>query len=92
MTDSEILERVASRAKQRRISLQMQQKDLARKSGVSLSAVRTFEQTGKIAFDKLVRLGRVLQILDGILAIVPQEEPSDISDLIRTKPKRQRVR
>lgn len=57
---ADVSKAVAAREKARRRSMGISQKQLAEQSGVSLSALRRFEQTGQIAFESLVRISRAL--------------------------------
>ena len=62
---------VALRERERRRKLGITQQQLADRSGVTLSSLRRFEQTGQIAFESLVRLCRALDCeseLDGLFA------------------------
>ena len=54
------VESVAKREKARRQALGVTQQQLSARSGVSLSSLRRFEQTGQISFESLVRLARAL--------------------------------
>ena len=58
--DNELIEILAKRFKKRRIYKNITQSELAKKSSVSLSKIRTYEQTGKIQFLDLVRIVKAI--------------------------------
>ena len=72
---NEVLEGVRDRFKRRRLSLNLTQAGLARRSGVTLGSLKRFETTGLIAFDSLLRLALVLDCLgefDGVATVDAQ--------------------
>jgi len=66
MTNNEIIKLIGSRIKQERISQNLSQKDLANKSELSIKAIQRLEQSGQIAFEKMVQILRALNRLDQI--------------------------
>ncbi|HUA59770.1 MAG TPA: XRE family transcriptional regulator [Verrucomicrobiae bacterium] len=62
-TPDEVRQELASRFKARRLSMNLSQEGLARRSRVSWSSLKRFELTGLIALDSLLRLGLVLDCL-----------------------------
>lgn len=87
----DIMFNLASRLRDRRIAVNLTQKDLASMAGVSYSAVRTFEKSGTGAFETLVKIAFVLDAEKefGQLFTAPMAET--LTDWIGES-KRQRVR
>lgn len=54
---------VRDRFKARRLSMNLTQAGLAKRSGVPLGSLKRFETTGQIAFDSLLSLALVLECL-----------------------------
>lgn len=54
---------IASRVKTKRLSLDLSQKTLSERSGVSLSVIKKFERSGKISLESLLKLALVLESL-----------------------------
>lgn len=63
-SSSEISKEIASRAKSKRLSLNLSQKTLAERSGVSYGTLKKFEQTGQISLESLLKLAIVLEALN----------------------------
>lgn len=70
-TSIETKSELARRFKAYRISLNLTQLDVANKSGVSLGAVKSFERTGIISLDSLIKLLKALSLLENIDALIP---------------------
>jgi transcriptional regulator with XRE-family HTH domain len=70
-TSMETKSELARRFKAYRISLNLTQLDVANKSGVSLGAVKSFERTGSISLDSLIKLLKALSLLENIDALIP---------------------
>ena len=62
---SEIIEQIAKKAKAKRLSLNLSQKTLSERSGVSYGTLKKFERTGQISLSSLLKLALVLTALDG---------------------------
>ena len=65
---SDILRETADKAKILRKRKGWSQAELARRTQISLGSVRRFEQTGKIAFESLLKIAVVLGRLDDFTA------------------------
>lgn len=63
MTPYDISLRIASNSKAKRLVLNLSQKTLAERAGVSLSVIKKFERTGKISLESLLKLALVLGCL-----------------------------
>ena len=59
-TPQEIALDIAKRAREKRLSLNFSQKTLAERSGVSISSLKKFEQSGKISLESLLQISLVL--------------------------------
>ena len=86
----EMRKRIGQRAKETRLRLNMPQQELASRSGVSLSTVKRFEQTGNISFGSLLEIAFVLNKMENFEDIFKAPE---ITSLFVKEPKtRQRAR
>lgn len=63
-TDQELASELAARVSQERVRQNITQQLLAEYSGVTYSAIRHFERTGKIGLERLIALLRALKKLD----------------------------
>ena len=63
MTPREMALHIAEQAQAKRLSLNLSQKTLSQRSGVSLGVLKKFEQTGKISLESLLKLAWVLDAL-----------------------------
>lgn len=81
---------IGQRAKETRLLVNMTQQELASRSGVSLSTVKRFEQTGNIAFGSLLEIAFVLNKMENFGELFKAPE---ITSLFEKEPKlRQRAR
>lgn len=81
-TPKEAQQGVAVRCRERRKLRHMTQAELARRSGMSLSSYKRFEQTGEIAFSSLCKVADVLDSLDDIEALFSRKEYKNIQEVI----------
>ena len=88
MTAPEIAKAIADRARRRRLDVGLTQLGLADRAGMSLSSLRRFERTGRVALLSLVRIAMALHALDGFGALFP-DQPTTLDELLE-KPQRQR--
>ena len=77
MTDSEILQMIASKAKKVRITNDLRQSDLSQKSGVPLSSIRVFERSGTISLMYLVKILRSLSLVEELDSLFQSPEITD---------------
>ncbi len=83
---SDILMETAEKHRKLRKARKWSQIELAKRSGVSLSSIKRFEQTGKISFVSLLKLAHVLGRLKDFEALFIQDEiPEDVIKLFRSK-------
>ena len=62
---------LAKRFKTYRLSLNLSQEYISNKSGVSLGTIKSFEKSGTISLDNLIKVLRVLNLLDSIDSLIP---------------------
>lgn len=65
---------IAKRAQAKRLSLNLSQKTLAERSGVSFGALKKFERTGKISLESLLKIALVLGCLEDFM--MPFQPPA----------------
>lgn len=94
MTPAKAKRRLADNLRERRLSMNLTQKGLSERSGVALSTLRKFEQSGSISVESLFNLMLVLEVLDDVIAASAQSSAqySTIDEVLSAKemPKRQR--
>ena len=73
----ETAKHIAMAAKEKRLFLNLTQKNLSKRSGVSLSVIKKFEQTGKISLESLLKLSLPLGCLQDFLKLF---EPKPLED------------
>ncbi len=93
LSDKEMLERIGENFKRIRLLINISQKKIAEKSGISLSTIKRFEKGEPISTLYLVRLFRAINRLDELdkLFIVPgfsSREMRMLSNKIRKRASR----
>lgn len=91
----EVLQKLKERAKAKRLSLDLSQRTLSEKSGVSYGVIKKFERTGQISLESLLKLALPLDALkdfQGVFAPKPPEEFRILDELIRSSASRKRGR
>lgn len=92
MTDETILKEIGRRLARRRLDFQLTQADLAQEAGVSKRTVERMETGYATQTLSLVRIMRVLDLLQGFDQLLPKPGPRPM-DLLKLKGKqRRRVR
>jgi len=88
-TPSSIMQGLKERFKQTRLSFELTQEGLSRKSGVSLGSIKRFESSGEISLKSLLKLALVLECLDDFTSIASPKSPvvSSIDELIKNSTK-----
>lgn len=96
LTNHEIAEKFAAAVKAWRLSpygAGLTQADLARKSGIGLTPLKRFEKTGAITLRNLIAILRALELLDGLIAMIPDaDSPSPLDILAEQEKKKKRER
>lgn len=78
MSDPAVLKRLGERQKQMRIRMGMMQSELAEQAGVSLLTVANFEKGKSITVSNLVKIMRVLGLLENFESMFPEPRISPI--------------
>lgn len=77
-TNKELIELIGLRIQKERISQGLQQKELALKAEVPLNAIRRLEQSGQIAFEKLVKVIRALNRLSELASFMDFSQDDEL--------------
>ena len=92
ITDHVLMDEIGKRLAQRRIDASLTQSDLARQSGVGRSTVERLEAGRSTQVSSLVRVLRVLGLLEQFLDLFPDNAGPGPMDLLQQKRKvRKRV-
>jgi transcriptional regulator with XRE-family HTH domain len=75
-TVQEVQTGIAGRFKARRLAMNLTQRELAARSGVTWSSLKRFEREGLIALDSLLNLALVLDCLDDFDKLAVESQPS----------------
>lgn len=82
----EIAAEIATRSRDKRLKLNLSQKTLSERSGVSHSTLKQFERSGKISLGALLNIALVLDELDNFEKLfAPKELPRSIDDILSDK-------
>ena len=87
VVDDQILTEIGTRIAHRRLDMQLSQAQLATQAGLSKRTIERIEAGQSTQFLSLVRILRVLKLLDGLELLVPDTGPSPL-DLLKLKGKR----
>jgi len=93
-TPHEAAQTIADQMRQKRLSLNLSQKSLSERSGVSFSVIKKFERTGKISLESLLKIALILNALEDFKDIFkpkPLEQMPSL-DALLTEKKRKRGR
>ena len=91
-TDSAILAELGRRLARARLDRNLSQQRLAHEAGVSKDTVERMEAGGATRLPSLIRVLRVLGILDQLDALVPEPLPSPLQQVKLQGKQRQRAR
>jgi transcriptional regulator with XRE-family HTH domain len=86
MTDDAVLEELGRRLERRRLDLQLTQAKLAEQAGVSKRTVERMEAGAAAQTLSLIRILRVLELLQGLDRLIPEAGPRPM-DLLKLKGK-----
>ena len=86
-----ILKELGIRIKQYRISLNITQKKLADKCGISSSTVVRVESGDDSVFSNYIKIMKGLGLAENLDILIPQSQP-DFKSIFEKKPPRQRVK
>ena len=86
---------ISGRFKARRLDLNLTQRELAARSGVTFSSLKRFEREGLIALDSLLNLALVLNCLDDFDKLAAESParsaPQSLDALLATPAQRKRA-
>lgn len=91
LSDEQILTEMGHRLAQMRLDQNLTQAELAHQAGVSKRTVERFEAGESLQLSNLIRLCRVLNLLDGVDAFIPAPKPSPMMQLKMRGKVRQRA-
>jgi len=87
-----IAKNIAIRLKQRRIELNLTQKEIASKSGVSYGSVKRFENKHEISLKNLLMIAVVLNATEEFNTLFSKEQYNSIDEIIKFSEKKKRKR
>ena len=94
MTPAKAKRKLADNMRERRLAINLTQTGLSKRSGVALSTLRKFEQSGAVSIDNLFKLMLVLGGLDELIEAIARNESKfgSIDDVLsgNESPKRKR--
>lgn len=88
----EVALHIAKAAQEKRLLLNLSQKSLSDRSGVSLSVLKKFECTGQISLASLLRIALVLEALNEFLSLFKLKSPEEFRNLDELIKQRKRKR
>ena len=77
---------LAKQTQAKRLSMNLSQKTLSERSGVSFGVLKKFEGTGKISLESLLKIALALGVLESFKDLfkeIPLEHFSSLDDLMR---------
>jgi transcriptional regulator with XRE-family HTH domain len=85
ISPGEVQIKLAAFIRQRRLSREMTQQEMAQRSGVPLSTLRKFEQKGQVSLESFLKLLWVVGDLDTLMEAVKPEKPQfrSIDDVLK---------
>ncbi|RUA25082.1 MAG: XRE family transcriptional regulator [Bacteroidetes bacterium] len=87
-----IAKKLAQRMRKRRLFLNMSQKLLSEKSGVSWGSIKRFESSGEISLKNLLKLALTLDALEEFHSLFPEKEYNSIDDILKSRKQKERKR
>jgi len=76
---------LAEKARAKRKYMKLTQMELAKKSGVSLSSLKRFEQTGEISLSSLLKIAMALDSLNDFEKVFEKPEYTSIEEILNDK-------
>jgi transcriptional regulator with XRE-family HTH domain len=76
-----MLQAIAVKAKAKRLSVDMSQQTLSKRSGVSYGVIKKFERTGRISLESLLKLAITLGSLGDFEAVFSSKKSEQILSL-----------
>lgn len=81
-------EQIAQIMKKRRVALAFKQSDAAQRAGVSLGALRKFEQNGEISLERFLKLCRVYRMDTHLMNFLEQRDWWALEEIERAETKK----
>jgi hypothetical protein len=81
MNPNEMMEHLAKAAKAKRLALDLSQRSLSDRSGVSYGVLKKFERTGQISLESLLKLALSLDALEGFYDLFEAAKPEEAMTL-----------
>ena len=72
---------IALRAKAKRLALNLSQKTLSERSGVSFGVIKKFERTGKISLESLLKIALILDAFNECNVLFAPTAPEQFASL-----------
>ncbi len=88
ITPTDLIARITTAARNKRLALDLSQVSLSQRSGVSLGVLKRFERTGKISFESLLKLAMALGCLADFMPLFQDllpKNPITLDDLFQVK-------
>jgi transcriptional regulator with XRE-family HTH domain len=88
MTPYEMMRCIAHQVQAKRLSLNLSQKTLSERSGVSFGVLKKFERTGIISLESLLKIALTLGALEefkSLFQLTPPELAPSLDELMRDK-------
>lgn len=93
MTNEEVAKKLAASFRAWRVSkagAALSQADLAKKSGVGLTPIKRFEKTGATTLGNLIAMLRAMDLLEGLMTIMPDADDPGPLEILAQEEKRLR--
>ena len=87
-----IAKNLAERMKERRLSMNLTQEALAKKSGVSYGSIKRFETQYKISLENLLNIALALDALEEFNNLFPERKYTSIDEMLSQKKQKKRKR
>jgi transcriptional regulator with XRE-family HTH domain len=81
ITPHDMKKEIAYRFRNRRLELNLSQQTLSKKSGISYSSLKKFEQTGQISLESLLKLAIILSFIDDFMELFAPKSTNTILSL-----------
>ncbi len=91
-TPKEIAHLLAGKARELRLMKEWTRDELAARSGISVSSLKRFEQTGQISLERLLKIAMALDALDGFAQLFEKPEAQTLAEFEQRAVTRQRGR
>ena len=91
LTDDAVLAEIGERLARRRLDLQLTQAEVAEQAGVAKRTLERIEAGHSAQMSSMIRVFRVLDLLPGVEALVPETAPRPMDLLQRKGKPRQRA-